>query len=93
MDNPTCIGNTPLGEEHEMLTKNGKKKSRMAAVETLPLYEYAFIYSQLRFNNPRRHTSTFFLKNSHFQIAEMREYLIPSNIAFFEGKGKSTEET
>ena len=39
MDNPTFIGNTPFGEEHELLTKNEEKKSRMAAVETLPLYE------------------------------------------------------
>ena len=82
MDNPTVIGNTPFGVEHESLTKNEKKISDGCSVETLPLYECAFIYSQLRFNNPRRHTSTFFLKNSHFQIVEMREHLIPSNIAF-----------
>ena len=41
------------------------------------LSTHSFVLTILGDTHPR-----FFLKNSHFQIVEMREHLIPSNIAF-----------
>ena len=83
MDNPTFIGNTPFGEEHELLTKNEEKKiSDGCSLKPSPstsrlLSTHSFVLTILGDTHPR-----FFLKNSHFQIVEMREHLIPSNIAF-----------
>lgn len=72
---------------YENLTKNEKSDG---CVKNPPpscaasLCFYLLTHNVL--NNPPGDTYPRFFKNSHFQIVEMREYLIPSNIAFSKKK-------